>query len=114
MLARLEALARIDHTEIDYRGDPLRLSAADEAALGLATHVLRQLGYETEGASDADVQEVTAWYGIDSVGDLSRIEAGVIADRILPLFPQTRNLSADQTQRLHAAIVDGLHDCFVI
>ncbi|TMC44785.1 MAG: hypothetical protein E6J23_06630 [Chloroflexi bacterium] len=113
MLARLEALAGIDNTEIDYRGDLLRLSAADERALGLATDVLRQLGYETTGASDADVQEVTAWYGLDSVADLSRIEAGVIADRIVPPFAQTRNLPADQTKRLHAAIVDGLHNCFV-
>ncbi|HEY8825632.1 MAG TPA: hypothetical protein VIP07_12215 [Candidatus Limnocylindria bacterium] len=113
MLARLEALAGTDHAEIDYRGDLLRLSVVDERALGLAADLLKQLGYEAEGANDADVQGVAAWYGINSVGDLSRLEAGVIADRIIPTFAQTRKLSADHASQLRAAVVDALHNCFV-
>ncbi len=113
MLARLEGLAGVGHAEIDYRGDLLRLSLSDDLALLPVADLLKGLGYESVPASDAEVQTVTSWYDNKSVGDLSRVEATVIASRILPSFALTRKLSPDQTDRLHAAVVDALHNCFV-
>lgn len=113
MLARLEGLAGVDHAEIDYSGDLLRLSVSDDLALAPIADLLKRLGYESAQASDAEVQTVTSWYDNKSVGDLSRVEASVIAGRILPPFALIRKLSPDQTDRVQAAVVDALHNCFV-
>ncbi len=113
MLARVEGLEGVDHAEIDYRGDLLRLSLTDDLALGLTADVLKGLGYASERASDAEVQAVTSWYDIASVGDLSRVEASVVADRILPSFALARKLSPDQTEGVRSAVVEALHNCFV-
>ncbi len=113
MLARVEDLEGVDHAEIDYRGDLLRLSLSDDLALALTADLLRGLGYESERATDAEVQMVSGWYDIASVGDLSRVEASVIAERTVPPFALTRKLSPDQTARVRSAVVDALHDCFV-
>jgi hypothetical protein len=113
VLARVEDLDGVAHAEIDYRGDLLRLSLSSDLALQLAADLLKGLGYESERASDAEVQTVTRWYDIDSVGDLSRVEASVIAERTVPPFALTRKLSPDQTDRVRGAVVDALHNCFV-
>jgi hypothetical protein len=113
VLARVEDLEGVDHAEIDYRGDLLRLSLSSDLALGLAADLLRVLGYASERATDAEVQTVTRWYDIDSVGDLSRVEASVIAERTVPPFALARKLSPDQTDRVRGAVVDALHNCFV-
>ena len=113
MLARVEGLEGVDHAEIDYRGDFLRLSLTDDLALTLTADLLKGLGYAAERASDAEVQTVVTWYDIGSVGDLSRIEASAIADRTVPTFALTRKLSPDATDRVRSAVIDALHNCFV-
>ena len=47
------------------------------------------------------------------MGELSRVEAGVIADRIVAPFARELNLSQQVTERTRAAIVDALYDCFI-
>ena len=113
MLARLEALVGVEHARIDYRGDLLKLALGHEHALGAVSAVLSELGYGAERAAEADAVAVEVWYDLASVGELSRVEAGVIADRILPPFARAHNLRASLTQQLRTAIVDALHDCFV-
>jgi hypothetical protein len=112
-LARLEALDGIEHAEVDSRGELLALSVRDPSALATATAVLTELGYAAEPTSDPEAQAVAAWYDLRSVGDLSRVEAGVIADRIVPPFAQRQRLSTEETTRLHGAVVDSLHKCFL-
>lgn len=113
MLARLESLQGIDRAEIDHQGDYLRLSINHDGALARIAELLKGLGYASDRATDAEVQAVVTWYDIGSVGDLSRVEASVIAGRIVPSFALARKLSPDQTNRVRGAVVDALHDCFV-
>ncbi len=103
----------MDHAEIDYRGDFLRLSLNDDGALALIADLLKGLGYESVRATDGELQAVARWYDIASVGDLSRVEASVIADRIVPSFALARKLSPEQIERVRSAVVDALHHCFV-
>jgi ABC-type dipeptide/oligopeptide/nickel transport system permease component len=113
VLARVEGLEGVDHAQIEYRGDFLRLSLSDVDALASTAELLKVLGYESERAGDAEVRTVSTWYDTESVGDLSRVEASVIADRILPSFVLIRKLSPDQTDGVRNAVVDALHNCFV-
>jgi hypothetical protein len=113
VLARLEALEDVDHTFVDHSGDLLRLSLRDEHATTAAIALLSELGYRADRASDADARAVTTWYDTTSVGDLSRVEAGVIADRIVPSFAESRKLSPTATTRVRSAVVDALHERFV-
>jgi hypothetical protein len=69
VLARVEGLEGVDHAQIDYRGDFLRLSVTADGALAIVTDVLKGLGYESDRASDIDVETVTTWYDRESVGD---------------------------------------------
>jgi hypothetical protein len=112
VLARLEAVKGVDHAEVDSRGHLLALALRDPSALAVATGVLAELGYAVEPASVADTQAVMAWYDARSIGDLSRVEADVIAGRIIPPFARLQRLTPDQSTRLHAAVVDSLHSCF--
>ena len=113
MLARLEALEDVSHAFVDHSGDLLRLSLRDEHATTMAIALLSELGYGAERASDADARAVITWYDTTSVGDLSRVEAGVIADRVVPSFAESRKLSPAATAHVRSAVVDALHDCFV-
>jgi hypothetical protein len=113
VLARVEELEGVDRAEIDYRGDFLRLALNDGGALALTADLLKGLGYESMRATDGEVQTVTRWYDVASVGDLSRVEASVIADRIVPSFALARKLSPDQIERVRITVVDALHHCFV-
>lgn len=113
MLARIEDLEGVYHAEIDYRGDLLRLSVSDDLALALTSRLLMDLGYASERASDAEVGGAISWYDNESAGELSRVEAFVIAGRTVPPFATARNLPPDQTERVRSAVVDALHNCFV-
>ena len=113
MLARLETLDDVSHARIDLTGDLLKLSMRSGRALEPAIALLNELGYSAETASNIDAQAVGVWYDTTSVGDLSRVEAGVIADRIVPSFAKTRKLSPAEVTRVRTAVVDALHDCFI-
>ncbi len=54
MLARLEALEDVDHAQVDFSGDLLKLSMRSEHALEPAIALLNELGYGAESASDAE------------------------------------------------------------
>jgi hypothetical protein len=113
VLARLEAVSGVDHAAVDYHGDLLKMALRHEGALGPATTLLAELGYRAEIATEADARAVDAWYDTGSVGDLSRVEAGVIADRIVPPFARAQSLSASRSELVHAAVIAALHECFV-
>ena len=113
MLARLESLEDIDHAQIDFSGYLLKLSMRSHHALDPAISALKELGYGAERASAGEVEAIRVWYDTTSVGDLSRVEAGVIADRIVPPFAKARKLSPSATTQVRTAVVDALHSCFV-
>lgn len=110
MLARLQELDGIEHAETDFSGDHLRLALTDRTAVARATDLLIALGYVAEPAGDLTVGQ---WYDRDSVGDLSRVEAGMIADRVVPAVRLRHRLDDDLARALRSALVDTLHRCFV-
>ena len=113
MLARLESLEDIERAQVDFSGDLLKLSLRSEQALEVAISALNELGYGAERASAAEIEAITVWYDTTSVGDLSRAEAGVIADRIVPSFATAQKLSPAAITRVRTAVVEALHGCFV-
>lgn len=110
MLARLEELDGVEYAQTDFSGDYLRLTLNDTAALKRASHVLLALGYVVEAATDVAVDR---WYDRNSVGDLSRVEAAVIADRVVPTVRLRHELSDDLARSLRSALAGALHRCFI-
>ena len=110
MLARLQDIDGIAHAETDVTGDFLRLSFTEVSALARATHLLLSLGYIAEPVTDVDV---SVWYDAASVGELSRIEADVIAGRVLRLLRRSNEVDADAMGRLRSGLVDALHRCLL-
>lgn len=110
MLARLEGLDGVRRAETDFSGDHLRLLLDDPDALAAATGLLAEAGYGTQEATGVAVER---WYDRASVGELSRVEAGVIADRVLVALRRDRTLDTETARRLRDAVADGLHRCFV-
>ena len=110
MLARLQELDGITHAETDFSGDHLRLTLTDRTAITRATDMLLALGYVAEPIADLTVDH---WYDRDSVGDLSRVEAGVIAERVIPAVRLLHQLDEDLARSVRSAIVDALHRCFI-
>jgi hypothetical protein len=110
VLARLEELDGIEHAETDFAGEFLRLVVTDASALTSATDLLVSLGYVAEPVTDS---AVNTWYDAASVGQLSRLEAGIIADRVMRALRGSAAIDVDGAVRLRAALVDALHRCFV-
>jgi hypothetical protein len=110
VLARLEQLDGVEHAQTDFSGDYLRLTLSDISVLTGATDVLLGLGYVAEPAPDVAVDR---WYDRNSVADLSRVEAGVITDRVVPALRLRHALDDDVVRSLRAAVIDALHSCFV-
>ncbi len=111
MLARLETIDEVVAAAVDHRGELLRLGAKDEGALEQARQALTTLGYE---ASDADPEEQRnrRWYGSATVHELSREEARVIADRVVPPFTLDHGLGEAVAERLASAVTAALFECF--
>jgi hypothetical protein len=109
VLARLEQIDGVLTAETDDAGDYLRLSVRDDPVVAVARDALASLGYGAELAR-TDLR-VARWFGVRTVRELSLIEAGVIADRILPQV--TGRIAAPDAPRLREAIVGALHACFV-
>ena len=111
MLARLEDLGGIRRAETDFAGDFLRLSLTDGTPLSVAIETLATLGYRAEPAEGTAA--VRTWYDARSVGELSFVEAGVIADRVLAEVAERHRLPGEGARDLRAAIVEALHACFI-
>ncbi len=112
MLARLAALEGVLAAEVDHRGELLRLSLAETAALGRVRAALHELGYGSELVDDVARLGDTRWYGPSTVRELSREEARVIAMRITPPFASTRGLAPAQAGRVQDAVAQALFTCF--
>ena len=110
MLARLEELDGVEHAQTDIGGNYLRLTVSDIAAVDRASALLLALGYFGEPATDMAVDR---WYDRNSIGALSRVEAGVIADRVVPIVRLRHALNDDLARSLRSVLVDALHRCFI-
>ena len=112
MLARLATIDGLIAVEVDHRGELLRLKLTTPALLDRVHSALHALGYR----ADVDPQPSgpdERWYGPAGVSELSREEAGVIAQRLVPPFARTEALSAGTADRLVAVVTRALHRCFI-
>ncbi|HEX9496611.1 MAG TPA: hypothetical protein VGA38_12705 [Candidatus Limnocylindria bacterium] len=108
MLARLTELDGVVRAEVDRAGDLLRLTL-DRDVRDASIALLRELGYDADLVTDAPT--TAGWYGTTSVNELSRIEAGAIADRVVPRFAREHQGTLDQGA-LREVVVGVLHRCF--
>ncbi len=109
MLARLEEIPGLSHADVDFSADFLRLTLEGHRAVALALSLLNSLGYGAE-LSDAE-PNVARWYDRGSVGELSRVEAETIAERVVTAFGSGR--AARGPDALRQAIAGALHAWFV-
>ncbi len=115
MLARLEELPGLTRAEVDYGADFLRLTVDDTGTVAPALALVNELGYGAVPTHDDPA--VARWYDRASVGELSRIEAETIAERVVTRFaaselapPHARDTAA---AALRDAIARSLHAAFV-
>ena len=111
MLARLEDLPGVERAETDFAGDFVRLTLTGQTPLSIAVDLLASLGYRAESAEN-DVA-VGAWYDARSVGELSFVEAGVIADRVLAELTARYPITSDVSGALRTEMAAALHACFI-
>ena len=76
-----------------------------------AIAVLRELGYDPEPPATGDGPP-TKWYDRASVDALSRVEADVIARRVVGKLRSRVDISADAAARLQNDVADALRRCF--
>ena len=76
------------------------------------TDVLKQLGFLGEVVPDGAVAAMR-WYGLETVGELSREESEVIAQRVVPTFAQQSGFGVDGVPAVIELVSAALHACFV-
>ena len=90
--------------ETDSGGDHLRFEARDEAVVDAVIGDLERQGYGGIRTADSGSGP---WFDVASVGELSRVEAGVIADRVIA------QVAGVDALVVRPALVAALHGCFV-
>ena len=104
MLARIGEIDGVRTPQTDSGGDHLRFEARDEAVVDAVIREIERQGYGGVRIADAGAQR---WFDVASVGELSRVEAGVIADRVLA------QIALVDPRTVRPAIVTALHEAFV-
>lgn len=95
---------------VDRGGELLRVRVSNDRALEDARRVLAELGYRaTVAPFGIDDRQ---WYGPATVGDLSRVEAQVIADRVVGTFGARHGLASDLVGSLTSVVAASLYECF--
>ena len=111
MLARLERAVPGAHPEIDRSGAWLRLRAPTAAEVDRVVAVLGGLGYSlTLVATEPPTS--TTWYGTESVFELSRAEARVLA-RTLSDSLVRDGLDSARAGRVQEVVAQHLYESFV-
>ena len=108
MLARLQEEEAVEDAEVDRRGELLRVRLKSPFNISGVVDLLMNLGFAAEVADDADVG-ASQWYGLGSVGELSREEAKVIAQRVVPLFAGQNGVPAGEVDALVGLVAMALH-----
>jgi hypothetical protein len=111
VLARLQTIDGLAHAAVDYGGKHMRVAVEGPGALAAATAALRELGYAPEVVTLVGPAS-SKWYDVDSVYELSAVEANVIAHRVVGTFVRTKALPPGVAERLERAVSAALQRCF--
>lgn len=111
MLARLETIDGVVSAAVDHRGELLRLSVSDESVLRRARLALAELGYEAQESEPSEATDAR-WYSAKTARELSREEARIIADRVVPPFARDHDLADPVAMLLASAVAVALFECF--
>ena len=90
MLAQIEQQAGVESVEVDRRGEFLRVDARGPEDVAAVIARLHELGFAAGRTTDSAAER--QWYRHDEVGELSREEAAVIAQRVVPAFARANDL----------------------
>jgi hypothetical protein len=111
VLARLQEQSGVETAEVDRRGELLRLRLTSPDV----THVidrLQELGFLGEVVRGTESVAALRWYGLGSVSELSREEADVIAQRVVPVFAEQNGIGVGETEAVKEIVATALHTCF--
>jgi hypothetical protein len=111
VLARLDQQPGIELAEVDRKGEVLRLRLTSGDVLDRATVLLSELGFA--GESMTHVPDGLRWYGTADVGELSREEANVVAERVVPPFVNGSTLPSSEIDPLSKLVATALHAWFM-
>jgi hypothetical protein len=112
VLARLQEEEAVETAEVDRRGELLRLRLRPSFDDTGVVDLLLNLGFAAE-VVDHDVVGTRHWYGLASVGELSREEGKVIAGRVVPPFAEQTGLAVGEVAALKDLVATALHACFI-
>jgi len=113
VLARLNSLDGVRSTEVDHRGELLRLRLDSGQVLSAVRATLVELGYRADDVSrERTGAGEVRWYGAATVHELSRDESEVIARRVTPAVARGRGLGRAAGDQLASAVSDALYRCF--
>ena len=110
MLARLGAEPYVERAEVDLHGALLRVQLSDTADLTTLLAILEQLGFPAALADDDIGQR--SWYGADRVGELSRAEGRIIAERVISSFAREHGVDSAAASVLFDSVAQALYRCF--
>jgi hypothetical protein len=108
VLARLEEEQAVESAEVDRRGELLRVCLRSSFNVSGVVDLLMNLGFAAEVVEHADVGSAH-WYGLGTVGELSREEAEVIARRVVPLFARRNGVVVGEVEALVDLVASALH-----
>jgi len=102
--------------EVDHGGEYLRLRAGDENCISAVRRLLDAAGYVSELLDRRAALELEGrdlrWYPVAQVGDLSREEAEILAQEIVPAFLHAHSVGVN-AEALQRAVASGLEKCFL-
>lgn len=108
MLARLEEDQAVESAEVDRRGELLRVRLRSSFNVSGVVDLLMNVGFAADVVEHTDVGSAL-WYGLGTVGELSREEAKVIAQRVVPLFAQKNGVVVGDVEALVDLVASALH-----
>lgn len=111
MLARIEDQAEVAAAEVDRQGELLRVDLQASEGLARVIEILEELGLIGGVLAENEIAD-RRWYGRDTIGELSREEAHVIAQRVVPGFVREQGLAASETEAIATLVANTLHRCF--
>ena len=112
MLARLNGLDGVRSAEVDHRGQLQRIRLDRSEVVSDAQQALHELGFATDDVTGDAPVGALRWYGADSVRELSREEAEVIARRVTPAVARDHGLDRAAAEQLRSAVAGALYGCF--